>query len=381
MSLTPSKIYRKKIESGEIRADSTQEKALQELQRAFDEIMEAECAPKLNFLQKMAGFKQKPAPLGVYMYGGVGRGKSMLMDLFYDSLPAEIKKRRVHFHEFMIEVHNYINTRSDDGSVVGSVDQALPSLAEIIARKSHVLCFDEFHVVDITDAMILGRLFKILFEHDVVIVTTGNWAVDDLYKDGLQRERFLPFIELLKAKVALVHLDSPHDYRMQTTKIEGTYFTPLGRKTKNIMNDIFEKLIEGAVPKSDILQVKGRNIEVKESANGVARFSFAQLCERPHGAEDYIEIARKYHTVFLEDIPRLSYDMRNEAKRLMNLIDALYEARTRVIISAQTSIDKLYRVGDHAYEFERTASRLMEMQSDGWVKHQSDTIDALECSK
>ena len=367
MTITPSKIYKKRIKSGEIKVDSAQERAIDELQRLFDDIMEVESAPKLNFLQKMAGFKQGfSTPKGVYMYGGVGRGKSMLMDLFYDCLPDEIKKRRVHFHEFMIEVHNYINTRSDDGSVIGVVDQALPSLAEFIANNSRVLCFDEFHVLDITDAMILGRLFKILFERDVVIVATSNWAIDDLYKDGLQRERFLPFIELLKTKIVPVHLDACYDYRSQIVQIDGAYFKPLGRKTKNIMNDLFEELAGGALPKKEALHVKGREIIVEESANGVARFSFSQLCERPHGAEDYIEIARKYHTVFLEEIPKLSYDRRNEAKRLMNLIDALYEARVRVIISAQTSVDKLYQTGDHSYEFERTASRLMEMQGSGW---------------
>ncbi len=367
MTITPLKIYRSKIESGEIKADSEQEKAVLELQRLFDEIMEMECAPKLNFLQKMAGFRQEvPTPLGVYMYGGVGRGKSMLMDLFYDCLPEETAKRRVHFHEFMIEVHNYINSRKDDGSVTGVVDQALPSLADLIAKDAHILCFDEFHVVDITDAMILGRLFRILFEHDVVIVATSNWAPDDLYKDGLQRERFLPFIELLKTKVKPVHLDSGHDYRAQSVQIAGTYFKPLGRKTRKIMDNIFKDLIDGKIPKKDVLRVKGRDIIVEESANGVARFSFAQLCERPHGAEDYIEIARKYHTVFLEGVPRLGYDRRNEAKRLMNLIDVLYEARVRVIISAEVGIDKLYRAGDHAYEFERTASRLKEMQSKGY---------------
>ncbi len=366
MTITPLKIYKKRLNSGELAPDIVQEKAVLELQRLFDDVMEKESAPKLNFLQKMAGFKQIDVPLGVYMYGGVGVGKSMLMDLFYDCLPEDMAKRRVHFHGFMIEVHDYINTRSSDDGLGVAVDQALPSLAEIIARKSQILCFDEFHVVDITDAMILGRLFTILFELDVVVVATSNWAPDDLYKDGLQRERFLPFIELLKTKVNPVHLDSEHDYRAKTVQIEGTYFKPLGRRTSNILDDIFENITGGARAKHEVLQIKGREINVKQTAKGVARFSFEQLCERPRGAEDYLEIARKYHTVFLEDVPKLGYDRRNEAKRLMNLIDALYEARVRVIISAEVGIDKLYSRGDHLYEFERTVSRLMEMQSDGY---------------
>ncbi len=367
MTITPQKIYKKRVASGELSPDTVQEKAVKELQRLFDEVMEQESAPKLNFLQKMAGFTTKvPTPLGVYMYGGVGVGKSMLMDLFYDCLPETIKKRRVHFHEFMIEVHDYINNRACDDGVSGVVDQALPSLAQNIARGSRILCFDEFHVVDITDAMILGRLFTILFELDVVIVATSNWKPDDLYKDGLQRERFLPFIDLLKTKVKFVHLSIPHDYRAQTVQIEGTYFKPLGGKTKNTLDSIFEKLTNDEQVVQDILRVKGREILAQESANGVARFSFAQLCERPHGAEDYIEIAKKYHTVFIEGIPKLGYDRRNEAKRLINLIDALYEERARVIISAEVGVDKLYRAGDHAYEFERTVSRLKEMQGEGY---------------
>ncbi len=368
MTKTPYKIYQKRIASGELKADIVQEKTMAELQRLFDGVMEKECAPKVSFLQKIAGFKQEiPTPLGIYMYGGVGCGKSMLMDLFYDCLPDDVPKRRVHFHEFMIEVHDYINARSCfDNDSSGLVDQALPSLAGIIAQKANILCFDEFHVVDITDAMILGRLFKILFEHDVIIVATSNWSPDDLYKDGLQRERFLPFIELLKTKVKPIHLGGDIDYRAQTVQIEGTYFTPLGRKTQNILDDIFEEITNGRAHRKEVLHIKGREINVKQVVDGIARFTFAQLCERPRGAEDYLEVARKYHTVFLEDVPKLGYDRRNEAKRLMNLIDALYEARVRVIISAEVGVDRLYRAGDHLYEFERTVSRLLEMQSAGY---------------
>ncbi|PCK00510.1 MAG: cell division protein ZapE [Zetaproteobacteria bacterium] len=367
MTYTPTEIYQSRLESGEIKPDPVQKLAVGELQRLFDEVMARENAPKASLFKRLTGGdKGMVSPKGIYFHGGVGRGKSMLMDLFYEALPDTVKKRRVHFHEFMIEVHDYIHSRSMDGSVMGIVDQALPSLAALIASKSHVLCFDEFHVVDITDAMILGRLFKILFEHEVTIITTSNWMPDDLYKNGLQRDRFLPFIALLKTKVNTFHLDSPHDYRMQKNQIEGTYFVPLGRETTKTLDEIFKSLIDGAKPEKDVLRVKGRDIEVEQAAEGVARFTFAQLCERPHGAEDYLEIARKYHTVFLEGVPKLGYDRRNEVKRLINLIDALYEAHTTVVISAAVEAEELYTGHDHAYEFERSVSRLLEMQSDDW---------------
>ena len=367
MNQTPLEQYHQYVKDGTLHEDQVQEAATQELQRLYDELLAENAKPKVSFFQRITGNHSNDSlPKGIYMHGGVGRGKSMLMDLFYDCLPDDVSKRRVHFHEFMIEVHDYINSRSSDDSITGIVDQALPSLAELIARKSRILCFDEFHVVDITDAMILGRLFKILFEHDVIVVATSNWAPDDLYKDGLQRDRFLPFIDLLKSKVVEVHLDSPKDYRTVGVHLEGTYFTPANRKIRAKLDDIFAALTQGAVPKTETITVKARDITVESAAQGVARFTFAQLCERPHGAEDYLAIAQQYHTVFLEDVPKLSYDRRNEAKRLMNLIDALYEARVRVIISAATVPERLYHGKDHAFEFERTVSRLIEMQSEGY---------------
>lgn len=366
MTQTPLKLYQDRLATGALSPDPVQEEAVIELQRLYDAVMEDESAPKPTLFQRLTRWGQdadKATPKGVYMYGGVGRGKSMLMDLFYGCLPENVKKRRVHFHEFMIEVHDYIHSRAADDSTKGMVDQALPSLAALIARQAHILCFDEFHVVDITDAMILGRLFKVLFEQGVIVVATSNWAPDDLYKGGLQRERFLPFIDLLKTKVVTLHLDSPHDYRTQTTQIEGTYFSPLTAANQAKMDKVFDQLTDGAIADEDSFEVKGREILVREAVGGVGRFTFAQLCERPHGAEDYLEIARRYHTVFLENVPKLRYDRRNEAKRLMNLIDALYEARARVIISADAPPEQLYAGHDHAYEFERTISRLLEMQS------------------
>ncbi len=366
MSKGPLHFYEVRVASGDLKPDDVQAAAASELQRLYDAVVAIAEKPRGSFFDKFTkGGQKDDVPLGVYLYGGVGRGKSMLMDLFYDCLPENVKKRRVHFHEFMIEVHNYINSRSrDDDSAQGLVDQALPSLAGLIAARAQVLCFDEFHVVDITDAMILGRLFKILFEKDVIMVATSNWAPDDLYKNGLQRERFLPFISLLKSKVVAVHLDSPHDYRAQTTQIDGSYFYPLGVATRRKMDLLFTELSGGGAPEQKVLRVKGRDIVAQQVAGNIARFSFAELCERPHGAEDYIKIAQSFDMVFLENVPKLNYDRRNEAKRLMNLIDALYEARIPVVISADAPVDKLYLGRDHAYEFERTVSRLLEMQSD-----------------
>ncbi len=358
--------YQKRLKSDALKPDPVQEVAVAALQRLYDDVLAFADAQPQSFFERLRGDKRE-MPQGVYMYGGVGRGKSMLMDLFYDCLPEGFKARRVHFHEFMIEVHNYINSRSQDyDGASGMVDQALPSLAGIIAGQTTVLCFDEFHVVDITDAMILGRLFKILFEAGVIVVATSNWAPDDLYKDGLQRSRFLPFIKLLKTKVQVVHLDSPHDYRAMTEQVAGSYYTPLGVVTRAKMDALFVELSGGKKVKSQSFTVKGRKIVAERVAGGVARFSFSQLCERPHGAEDYIKIAETFDCVFLEDVPTLGYDRRNEVKRLMNLIDALYEARVKVIISAEAPPHKLYRGREHSYEFERTISRLLEMQSDSY---------------
>lgn len=356
--------YFKRLDRGEIKSDPAQEIAARALQTLFDDLIAEQKRPKQSLFQKITKRGGGPdAPKGLYIHGGVGRGKSMLMDLFHDSLPPEISKRRVHFHEFMIEVHNYIHSRQTDDTVRGLVDQALPSLAEIIARRAHVLCFDEFHVTNITDAMILGRLFRILFEHDVVVIATSNWPPERLYEGGLQRDRFLPFIDLLKEKVTVVHLDSPNDYRSLAVREEGTYFYPLWDSTYRRMDHLFNLLTDYTKPEVQTLEVKGRIITIDRAARGVARFTFDELCARPLGAEDYITIAKAFDVIFLEDVPKLEASKRNEAKRMMTLIDALYEARRRVIISAEVPADQIYTGSDHGFEFERTVSRLLEMQS------------------
>jgi len=353
---SPIEAYSTRLSEGALKGDPAQEGAIHALERLYQDLAKEPPRKKTFF------FKQMPSVIqGVYLHGGVGRGKSMLMDLFYNALPEHISKRRVHFHEFMIGVHDYIHSRRESDGIREGVDATLPLLALRIAERSHVLCFDEFHVTDVADAMILGRLFRCLFEQGVVVVATSNWPLDDLYKGGLQRERFLPFIALLKDKMQVVHLDSPQDYRLVAEKGQGAYFSPLGPETRQKLDEVFVRFTNGETPCAETLEVKGRGIPVPRAAAGVAWFSFADLCEKPHGAEDYLAIAARYHTVFLENVPTLGYDRRNEAKRLMILIDALYEAKTRLVISAEVPPDKLYRGHDHAFEFDRTISRLHEM--------------------
>lgn len=288
----------------------------------------------------------------------------MLMDTFYESIPFGIKKRRVHFHQFMIEVHDYIHSRrSDDGALREDMDAALPSLASVISNRSKVLCFDEFHVTDVADAMILGRLFTAVFEQGVSVVITSNWEPDRLYEGGLQRERFLSFIELIKRRMDIVCLDGEVDYRARKLREMSVYFTPLGAGITSRADNLFASLTGEEEPYPDLITVKGRTIEVPIAAKGVARFGFSQLCERPLGAEDYIAIAKRYHTIFLENVPRLTYDRRNEAKRLMTLVDVFYDHHRNLVVTAEESPANLYTGTDHAFEFQRTVSRLLEMQT------------------
>ncbi len=366
---SPLEVYTKRLSEGVLTADPVQASAMEVLQRLYLDVLEkgAKKPGKIARVLKKLQDRDVSPPQGVYLHGGVGRGKSMLMDLFFESLPPEIKKRRVHFHEFMIEVHNYLHERREIGDFGDGIDGALPSLASRLSEQARVFCFDEFHVTDVADAMILGRLFTALFDQGMILVATSNWPPERLYEGGLQRERFLPFIDLMKRRMNIVHLDSPHDYRARFLQEEGAYFWPLGEVTQKKADQVFERLTDGAVASGESLTVKGRTILVPAAARGVARFTFAQLCENPHGAEDYLKIAESYHTVFLEYVPKMAYDRRNEAKRLMILIDALYENRTKLIVTADAPADRLYYGHDHAFEFERTVSRLMEMQSAGWL--------------
>lgn len=369
---SPKNLYEERLRAGRLKPDAGQASAIAVLDALYARLMESANAAPASWLERIAGFNKTKAltesPSGVYLYGGVGRGKSMLMDLFYESLPPAITKQRVHFHAFMIGVHDYLHQRREQSDETEALDGLLPMLAARIAERSRVLCFDEFHVTDVADAMILGRLFTSLFERGVTIVATSNWPPERLYENGLQRDRFLPFIALMQKRMQVVPLDGAIDYRTQFLQQEGTYFTPLGEMTTRLVDDLFAGLVGAAAPSPETLTVKGRTIMVKAAAAGVARFTFAQLCEQPHGAEDYLAIAARYRMVFLEGVPKIGYDRRNEAKRLMILIDALYERKTKLVITADAPPERLYQGHDHGFEFQRTISRLQEMQSPEYLK-------------
>jgi cell division protein ZapE len=283
----------------------------------------------------------------------------MLMDLFFETAPVE-KKRRVHFHEFMLEVHDRLHRHRQEAAAEGE-DVAV--LADAIAADATLLCFDEFQVTNIADAMLLGRLFAALFDLGVVVVATSNVAPDELYAGGLQRERFLPFIDLLKERLDILALDGLMDYRLARLQGMRVYHQPLDAAASAALDEAFAQLTDGAAGEPATLTVQGRRLAVPRAAKGVARFRFADLCERPLGAADYIAIATHFHTVVLAEIPQMSRAQRNEARRFMTLIDALYEHKVNLVCSAAAAPDALYAEGDGAFEFRRTASRLMEMQS------------------
>ncbi|MFK7840197.1 MAG: cell division protein ZapE [Bdellovibrionales bacterium] len=360
MTDNPLTIYRERVGRGVLKPDNVQVKAIEALDQLYYELLDYK--PKRGWFAK----PQEP-PRGVYFYGGVGRGKSMVMDLFVDCLPDYVPAQRVHFHEFMISVHDYVHARRSDDSIRQDADESIPLFAARIAEKYRVLCFDEFHVVDIADAMILGRLYRNLFERGVVIVSTSNWEPDRLYEGGLQRDRFLASIALIKERMQVFYLDSLCDYRTQFLMEEGSYFTSLDEEAEIHIDNVFKALSDNALVVSESLNVKGRVIEVREAAKGVARFSFDDLCAQPLGAEDYLKICETYHSVLLEAVPVMEQENRNEMKRFMNLIDVLYENDVRFVMSAAALPEKLYSGDDHAYEFERTVSRLKEMQSGDYI--------------
>lgn len=351
---SPLAAYRERLAAGDLTADPDQARAAERL-----EALSADLAR----WKPGALFGAGETPRGLYMWGPVGRGKSMLLDLFFESAPVK-KKRRVHFHEFMLSQHAFLRAARARGA---GLDHLIEQAAKHVANEARLLCFDEIQVSDIADAMILGRLFERLFAEDVVIAATSNRPPDDLYKNGLNRQLFLPFIAMLKDKLDLVELAGPRDYRLERLMAAPVYYTPLGPAAEEAMNRAWSRLTHGAVPQRVVLDVGGRALTVEREAAGVARFSFDELCARPLGAADYLEIADRFHTVLLEDVPKLSPSMREEAARFRTLIDALYEAKVKLVASADAEPAALYPAGDQSFEFERTASRLMEMRSEAYL--------------
>lgn len=364
----PLTAYRALRDADEIQEDPLQAAAAEKLQEVHDALRKYQPGDGNGGWLSRLGFggASTITPRGLYIFGPAGRGKSMLMDLFFDGAVVE-SKRRVHFHEFMIEVHDTIHAwRQSPDKPKNEVDP-LPRIARQIAEKSRLLCFDEFHVTNIADAMMLGRLFEGFLDAGVVVIATSNFAPDDLYMNGLQRDRFLPFIDLIKARLDVLELSSPTDYRQARLSRMQVYHTPLGQTSDHALDLAFADLTEGALVESETLSVKGRDIVVNRTARGVAYFDFEELCQRALGAEDYIRVGDRFHTIVLNGIPRMDADMRNEAKRFMNLIDVLYEKKVNLVAAADVAPEELYATGVHAFEFQRTISRLSEMQTPEYI--------------
>lgn len=350
--------YQARVAQGALEADADQAAAAERLEAL---------AQRLALWKPDAWLGRGEPPRGLYLWGPVGRGKSMLMDLFFEAAPVA-KKRRVHFHEFMQAAHAHLRAaRARLSAGGGGQDQLVAQVAKHVADGARLLCFDEVQVTDIADAMILGRLFERLFAEGVVIVATSNRPPDDLYKNGLNRQLFLPFIAMLKERLDIATVAGPRDFRLAQLMAAPVYYWPLGPAAAEAMDRAWARLTFGAQPQALLLDVGGRELKIEREAAGVARFSFEELCAQPLGAADYLEIAERFHTMLLENIPRLTPSMREEAARFRILIDALYEAKVKLVASAEAEPAALYPAGDQSFEFERTASRLMEMRSKNYL--------------
>ncbi len=341
-----------KIANGDLRRDAAQEDVAERLNRLADALV----ARKQRGLLARA-FASRDAPRGLYIHGEVGRGKTMLMDLFFAHLDVEAKTR-IHFHGFMQDIHKRRQALSS-GDVISEI-------AKKLAPMMQVLCLDEMQVSDIADATILGRLFEALMARGTVIVTTANVPPDGLYKDGLNRQLFLPAIAMLNEKLDVVSLESPTDYRLGRVKAWESFVTPLGARADAHIQRIWERLAETPKGLPVDLPVLGRKLHVRQAAHGCARFNFAELCEAPLGPPDYLALAAAFKTVFVEGIPALKTSQRNEAKRFVLLIDTLYDSHVRLVASSARPPEQIYPRGDHRFEFGRTISRLQEMQSAAW---------------
>ncbi len=356
-------VYEAELKARGYQSDPAQLRAVEALDRCAREWAEFK-EQRSNVFKKL--INRPEIPRGVYMHGGVGRGKSFLMDCFYTAVPI-VRKTRLHFHEFMREVHREL---SDLQGTVNPLDE----LGERMSRRYRLICFDEFHVSDITDAMILHRLLDALFDNGVGFVTTSNFRPDDLYPDGLHRDRILPAIALLNDKLEVISVDNGVDYRARTMEQVKLYHTPLGPAADAQMNEAFTRLAE-THDEDPLLHIEAREIRSRRKAGGVVWFDFKTLCGGPRSQNDYLEIATQFHTVLLSDVPHMPVRMASEARRFTWLVDVLYDRRVKLIMSAAVPPEALYTDGPLAHEFPRTVSRLNEMQSTEFLALERRTVD------
>lgn len=357
-STTPGERYQQCVARGEIAADPAQQAVLAELDALYHALLERPARPGL--LRRLLPAQAAPEPVrGLYLWGDVGRGKTFLVDLFYDSLPLR-KKRRVHFHRFMREVHTALKSHRHQ-------QNPLPRIAREIARKTRLLVLDEFFVADIADAMLLGGLLDGLFSEGVTLVTTSNAPPRELYRDGLQRARFEPAIELLEQHTRVMSLDGDTDYRLRTLEQADIYLTPMDRHTDTALDDAFTELAPHAGEQNTTVEIEGRSIAVRQLADGVAWFEFSALCDGPRSQNDYLELACLFQTLVVSNVPVMDWRLENPARRFINLIDVLYEHNVKLVISAEAPPDRLYQGKRLGFEFQRTTSRLLEMQSHDYL--------------
>lgn len=343
--------YLHQVEQHALQYDEAQFSAIRHLQVLLDELM------------LKAEHRRKVKCQSLYIFGDVGRGKSMLMELFYEVCPLK-QKRRVYFHTFMLEVHAFIHEWQQQNR-----SDAIIILAKKIKQSTVLLCFDEFHVTDIADAMILQRLFSQLFALGIVVVITSNRHPNDLYQGGLQREQFLAFTKLLQTEANIVELQAKTDYRLSySPAVKNTYHFPLDAKASDFAQQIYNNLTQYAVKQSGVLQLLGRTVMLSAVHKNIALLSFDELCTQPLGSADYLQLVNQFNTLIVTDIPRLTPEKRNEAKRFVTLIDTLYEHKVQLICTAEVPAQALYTEGDGAFEFKRTVSRLIEMQSESYLQ-------------
>ncbi len=357
---TPVKLYDQYVKDSRLKGDAEQKRIIGRLQLLFEQIS---VKPKNPLIKKIMPARSSEALRGLYIWGDVGRGKSMLMDMFFHSVPTTAKQR-LHFYSLMLGIHKSVHLLRQK-----QVEDPVKATAKELAKKYKLLCLDEFQVTDVADAMILSKLFLALLEENVVIVITSNRPPEELYLGGLQREKFLDFVTLLYERMDVLELASPHDYRMEKIRaLKSLYLFPLTQKNEQELRNIFFAICDNAEPDKVTLEVQGRKLQVNKACGKTAWFTFGELCEKPLGAADYLAICNRFDTVFISGIPVLSPEMRNEARRFVTLIDSLYDNRVKLICTADAPPTELYPFGDGAFEFQRTISRLMEMQSEAYLE-------------